>query len=148
MKYSILTSAIIACALSAPFASAQQATDPTMPAMNMDKQMPKMQENLKSMQQQMEVINKTTDPKERERLMQAHMKAMQENVKAMRGMGGPMMMGEGEQGSMKMADKEDGMAGCKMMKDQKMMGQRMDMMQMMMEQMMQRDQVKGSMPHM
>ena len=30
--------------------------------------------------------------------MQEHMQTMQENMKSMRSMGGPMMMGDGEQG--------------------------------------------------
>ena len=56
MKTSILISAIVACALSAPIVSAQEKSAPAKPAMSMDmdKQMPQMQENMKKMQQQME----------------------------------------------------------------------------------------------
>ena len=137
MKVSMLTSAIVACALSVPNASAQEKSAPAKPAMSidMDKHMSKMQGNMKAMQAQMDRIHKTTDPKERQKLMQAHMTAMQENMKAMRDMGGPMMKGGGEHGGMMM----DGKKGGDMMKRHELMMNRMDMMQMMMEQMMQHD---------
>ena len=141
MKTSILISAIVASALSAPIASAQEKSPPTKPAMSMDmdKHMSRMQGNMKAMQAQMDAIHKTTDPKERQKLMQAHMTAMQENMKAMRGMGGPMMKGGGEHGGMMMGGKKGGMKDAEMMKHHEMMANRMDMMQMMMEQMMQHD---------
>ena len=66
-------------------------------SMDMDKQMPQMQEKMKAMQGKMDKIRKTTDPKERQKLMQDHMQAMQENMKPMHGMGGPMM-GRGQSG--------------------------------------------------
>ena len=148
MKTTILISAIAACALSAPIAFAQEKPTPAKPAMSMDdKQAAPSQENMKLMQQQMEKIGTTTDPKERQKLMQAHMKTMQENMKAMRGMGGPMMMGDKKGGGM-MGGKKGGMKDSDMNKRQEMTEKRMDMMQMMMEQMMQRDQAKDSMPHM
>ena len=148
MKTTILISAIAACALSAPIAFAQEKPTPAKPAMNMDdKQAAPSQENMKLMQQQMEKIGTTTDPKERQKLMQAHMKTMQENMKAMRGMGGPMMMDDKKGGGM-MGGKKGGMKDSDMNKRQEMTEKRMDMMQMMMEQMMQRDQAKDSMPHM
>src|SRR3990172_5669842 len=112
MKTSILVAAFIAGALSAPIVSAQKESTPARPAMSMDmnKQMPRMQENMKTMQQQMETLRATTDPQERRKLMQEHMQAMQENMKTMRGMDGPMMMASGQLGGMatggkkKMAD--------------------------------------------
>ena len=118
MKTSILISAIVACALSAPIVSAQEKSAPAKPAMSMDmdKQMSQMQQNMKKMQQQMEKLRATTDPKERQKLMQEHMQTMQENMKAMRGMGGPMMMG-GKKGDMAEGD---------MMKRHEMMEKRMD----------------------
>ena len=118
MKTSILISAIVACALSAPIASAQDKNAPAKPemSMDMDKHMSQMQEQMKTMQAKMDTIRNTTDPKERKRLMQEHMQAMQENMKAMHGMGGPMMKGGGEHGGMKDGD---------MMKRHEMMGQRM-----------------------
>lgn len=100
MKSPILIAAIVAFALSAPFASAREGTAPLKPAMGMDmeKPMSEMRENMKKMQQQMEKLMATTDPQERERLMHEHMQTMQERQKmmhahmhAMHGMGGPMM---------------------------------------------------------
>jgi len=148
MKTSMMISAIVACALAAPIASAQDKHAHDKPAESVDKerQTDQMQEKMKAMQAQMDRIHKATDPKERQKLMQEHMQAMQANMKAMRGMGGPMMKGGGEHGAMKMDAKKDGMKGGEMMKHHAMMEKRMDMMQMMMEQMMQRDQVMQSSP--
>ena len=148
MKNAIMISAIAACALAAPIASAQDKAASAKPAMNMDmdKHMSRMQEKMKAMQAQMDRIHKTTDPKERQKLMQEHMQAMQENMKAMKGMGGPMMKGGGEHAGMMMDGKKGGMKDGDMMKRHAMMEKRMDMMQMMMEQMMQRDQMMQSMP--
>lgn len=103
MKSSILITALIACALSAPIVSAQEKTAPAKPAMSMDmdKQMPQMQENMKKMQQQMEKIQATSDPAERQKLMQEHMQTMQENMMTMRGMGGMMMHGAAGSDAMK-----------------------------------------------
>ena len=150
MKTSILVAAILAGTLSAPIVSAQEPSQsaPAKPAMgmDMDKQMPQMQERMKKMQQQMEKVRGTTDPAERKKLMQEHMQTMQENMKMIRSMGGPMMKGAKEHAGMKMGDKKGGMMDADMMKHHSMMEQRMDMMQMMMEQMMQHDQVMESMP--
>ena len=152
MKTPILISAIVACALSAPFALAQDkhAHDKSnaKPAagMDMDKHMGEMQEKMKAMQAQMETIRTVKDPAVRQRLMQEHMQAMQENMKTMRGMGGPMMKGGGDHAGMKMDGKKGGMKDGDMMKHHAMMEKRMDMMQMMMEQMMQRDQMMQPMP--
>lgn len=146
MKTSILISAIVACALSAPIVSAMERHAPAGPAMNMDmdKQMPQMQESMKKLQAQMDRIHRTKDAKERQRLLQQHMQAMQENMQMMRGMGGPTMgTMDGKPGAM-----VPGMTDGDTMKRQEMTEKRMDMMQMMMEQMMQRDQAKESMPHM
>jgi hypothetical protein len=154
MKTSILISAIVACALSAPIVSAQERPAPARPAMNMDMDMSRLQEKMKAMQAQMDRIHRTTDAKERQRLMQEHMQAMQENMKAMRGMGGPTMGMMGGKPGAKGPGMMDGgqmapsMTEGDMNKRQDMLEQRTDMMQMMMEQMMQRDQVKESMPHM
>ncbi|MGA8276643.1 MAG: hypothetical protein WB784_00375 [Rhodanobacteraceae bacterium] len=155
MKSSILFAAMVACVLSAPIASAQEAPAPAKPTTNveMDQQMSLMHENMKEMQQQMKTIRATTDPKERQKLMHEHMQTMQETMKTMRGMGCPMMgcgqkggmgMGPGQKGGMGMGGR--GMAGGDMMKRREMMEQRMDMMQMMMEQMMQHEQMMESMP--
>jgi hypothetical protein len=150
----MLISAIVACALSAPIASAEDSPMPVKPEMDMGAHthvknpMSQMQESMKAMQAQMDRIHKTTDGKERQKLMQEHMQAMQNNMKAMRDMGGPMMMGDGDCGGMMMGGKKGGMADGDMMKRVEMTEERMDMMQMMMEQMMQRDQAMESMPDM
>jgi hypothetical protein len=147
MKTSILVAAILAGALAAPIASAQDkhVHDKAAMSMGMDNQMSQMQENMKTMQQQMEKIRATTDPTERQKLMQEHMQTMQENMKAMRGMGSPMMMGSGEHGGMKKAGHKH-MAEGDMMQHHAMMEKRMDMMQMMMEQMMQHEQAAEPVP--
>ena len=118
----------------------QEPSAPAKPAMNMDtdKESAKTQANMEKMQQQMDKIATTTDPKDRQKLMQEHMQTMQENMKTMRGMGGPKM-----KGGMMMGDKGS-MSNSDMQKRQDMSDTRMDMMQKMMEQMMQRD--KASKP--
>ena len=65
MKTSILVAAIIAGALSAPIASAQDKHVHPKPAagMDMDKHMGEMQQKMKAMQVQMDTIRKTTDPR-------------------------------------------------------------------------------------
>lgn len=149
MKTSILIAAITACALSVPFASAQDKVAPDKPAMDMNmdmgQRMSQMQQNMTAMQAQMARIRATTDPTERRKLMQAHMQAMQENMTAMSGMGGPMKMGGGQPGGMAMGDSKP-MAGGDMMQRHQMMENRMNMMQMMMEQMLQHQQALESMP--
>lgn len=45
--------------------------------------MPKLQADMVMLQQQMDKIFATTDPKERQKLLQEHMQTMQENMKAM-----------------------------------------------------------------
>jgi len=106
----------------------------------MDRQMSQMQENMKTMQPQMEKLRATTEPAERQKLMQEHMRTMQ----AMRDMGGPMMTVRGEHGGMMMGCKrgarKGGMAAGDMMQHHEMMEKRMDMTQMMMEPVGQHDQ--------
>ena len=147
MKTSILVAAIIAGALSAPIASAQDKHVHPKPAasMDMDKHMSQMQEKMKAMQEQMEKLQATSDPQERQKLMQEHMQAMQDSMKAMHSMGGPMMMGNGQPGGMA-KDGHKHKAGGDMTQHHAMMEKRMDMMQMMMEQMMQHDSATASMP--
>ncbi|KWT91628.1 hypothetical protein APY03_3239 [Variovorax sp. WDL1] len=129
---------------------AQEKPAPATPAMSMDmeKQGPQMQANMEKMQQQMEKIGTTTDPKNRQKLMQEHMQTMQETMKMMRGMGSPTMKGGGDPGGMAMGDKKASMQDGDMKKRQEMTDTRMDMMQMMMEQMMKRDEAMKPMPHM
>ncbi len=87
-----------------------------------------MQQGMKRMQDQMDRIRKTSDPKERQKLLDEHFQTMMENMKAMRGMGGAMMMMGGDQKGGPSKGEAAGRAGP--------MEQRMDMMQMMMEHMM------------
>ena len=147
MKTSILVAAVMAFALSAPVASAQDKSAPARPAMSMDmdKHMAQMQEKMKAMQRQMEKMQATTDPQERQKLMQEHMRAMQENMKALRGMGDPMMMTGGKPSAIA-KDAHKHKAGGDMMQHHAIMEKRMDIMQMMMEQMMQHDHAAASMP--
>src|ERR1035437_6070698 len=148
MKISMLVATLVTCALSAPNVSAQEKLAPTKPAisMAMDKKIPQMQENMKKMQQQMEKVQATSEPTERQKLMQEHMQTMWEHMKAMRGLGGPMMIGSGQDSAMMMGGKKGGMIPSDMMKRDEMMEKRMDMMQMMMEQMIQHDHAVESMP--
>ena len=147
MRIPTLVAAIVACALAAPFVSAQERAAPVGPAMSMDmdKQMSRMQENMGQMQQQMERLQATTDPVERRKLMQEHMQTMQENMKSMGDMGGPTMKGDGGQGRMAMGGPKRMTAG-DIGQRQEMMETRMDMMQMMMAQMMQHDRMMESAP--
>jgi hypothetical protein len=147
MKISILATAVLFSSLAAPIVSAQEDPMPTNPTMtkpmDMDRQMPQFQENIKKMQLQMEKIHATTDQKERQTLMQEHMSSMQENMKMMRGMGGPMMgssmMDGGKHHGMAMGNNNSAMTKADIMQRHEMMVSRMDVMQMMMEQMMQHE---------
>ena len=107
MKTSTLAAAI-ACTLFLTNVSAQDKPASGMPpmGMSMDKQGPMpMQANMEKMQQQMDKIGATTDPKERQRLMREHMQTMQENMKAMRGMA-PAKQKSAERSPATMADKK------------------------------------------
>jgi hypothetical protein len=136
MKTSTLIAAIVACALSAPIVSAQETSAPAKSAMSMDmdKQTPQMQENMKKMQMQMEKIRKTTDSKERRKLLREHMQNMQKGMNMMQSVGGPMMM--------RMLGDNPGTSDPK--QQEEMLAWRMDMMQMMMEQMIQHVQMTES----
>lgn len=63
-----------------------------------DKQMAQALENMKTMQAQMERLQATKDPQERQKLLQEHWDAMQATMGSMRGMWGPGMMGGGAYG--------------------------------------------------
>jgi hypothetical protein len=147
MRSSMLYAAIAACALVAPFVSAQEKAAPVGSAMavDMDQQMSRMQDNMTRMQQQMEELRATTDPVKRQKLMQEHMQTMQESMKAMGGTSGPMMKGDGRGGGMAMGGPYN-MAAGDIDQRQQLMERRMDMMQMMMAQMMQHDQMMQPVP--
>ena len=85
---------------------------------------PRMQDNMKKMQDLMEKIHASKDGAERRQLLEQHSKSMQEQMEMMRGMGrgaSPM-----DEGMMK-----------QMMTNHQAMQGRMDMMEMMMGQMLQ-----------
>jgi hypothetical protein len=88
--------------------------------------MERMHTHMQKMMHQMEKIHATKDTEKRERLMDEHMRTMQEGMGMMRGMGGPMTMGDKMKGAGQDMDMSQRMG---------MMEQRMEMMQMMMEQM-------------
>ena len=99
----------------------------------------KMQANTKLMQNQLEQMAKSKDPKQRQKLMQEYMQTTRENMMAGRGMMGDMMgcpmMEDGMMGGgMGMMGGKGGMAGqdnmMMMEKRMDMMEKRMDMMQM------------------
>ena len=96
MRKPLVIAIFSALVAGAPYVAAQTPSKPegkfAASAMDMDKQMAQMQENIKRMQQQMDRIHQAKDPKERHELMDEHSKTMQENMQMMRGMGGPMMM--------------------------------------------------------
>jgi hypothetical protein len=115
-----------------------QATSPTP--------VPRMQDNMKKMQDLMTKIHASKDPAERRQLLQQHGKAMQEQMGMMRGMaggqgemqsGGMMMMGGAHAPGTTQGDTPKGEAMPHMMMDHQAMRARMDMMQMMMDQMLQ-----------
>ncbi len=71
----------------APTAKAEGAAPPSMPM---------MQEHMLQMQQQMEKIQNSKDPAEKDKLMQEHMQAMLAHMKMMQGMmSSGMMMDDG-----------------------------------------------------
>jgi hypothetical protein len=133
MKYWLITF-LTALTLAAPIAQGQNVS-PGPDA----KQMTQMQERMKKMQEQMDRIHQAKDAKERQKLMQEHMQTMQEQKKDMRAMGGGMMMGMmGERGR-----GTPGSSGQDPAAREKMMQDRMDMMQMMMEHMMDQMQMQA-----
>lgn len=96
----------------------------------------KMQANTKRMQNQLEQMAKSKDPKQRQKLMQEHMQTMQENMMAGKSMMGGMMdcpmMKEGMGGGMGMGMMgQGGMGPEAMMERMQKMEKRMDMMEQM-----------------
>lgn len=166
MHTRLMITAMMAAALSVPLAFAEtpaktdKAATPAASDAEMDKYYAAMQERYKKMQDQMARLNKTTDPKERQKILEEHWKTMHEGMDTMMGrggmgygmMGGKGMMGPGG-GGMGMgpggrmgAGPGPGMGPMTPeMIDlrQRRMEQRMDMMQMMMDQLIQRQGVSG-----
>lgn len=76
---------------------ATQSTSKTQPpgAAEFDKNLAQLQEQMKTMQAQMDQIRKTQDPQERQKLLEQHRATMQSAMTIMHGMWGPGMMGHG-----------------------------------------------------
>lgn len=91
-------------------------------------------DRMQEMHKTMERIQRSKDPAERERLMREHMHQMQEMMADMHNMMGIGMMMQGGSGGMMGKDGKG--KEMTMEERQRMLGQRMDMMQGMMEQMM------------
>jgi hypothetical protein len=118
----------------------------TKPAVD-DVLMKQMLERMKTMQEQMDKIQKTSNPGERQKLLLEHMQTMREQMQDMRGMGGGTMMGMGGgmmgggmmgSGTLRGDTKRGGSPD----KRTEMMERRLDMMQLMMEQMIQQEQAQ------
>ena len=76
---------------------APHSTSKTQPpgAVEFDKNLAQLQEQMKTMQAQMDQIRKTQDPQERQKLLEQHWATMQSAMTIMHGMWGPRMMGHG-----------------------------------------------------
>jgi hypothetical protein len=159
MKLSILTAAMVAVALTSPLALAQlpkaadkpAKTQPAVPSpAEFDKQVAQWREHMAQMQAQMNKIQQTQDPQERQRLLQDHWTAMQAAMGTMHDMWGPagagcctggmgmgpgMMMGP-MMGWGHMRGYYSGMTQEQIRQRQYMMDQYMPMQQMMMDHMM------------
>ncbi|WP_087660866.1 hypothetical protein, partial [Caballeronia terrestris] len=74
-----------------------QSSSKTRPpgAAEFDKNLAQLQEQMKTMQAQMDQIRKTQDPQERQKLLEQHWATMQSAMTIMHGMWGPGMMGHG-----------------------------------------------------
>lgn len=142
----VLTSSVIGTSLRAdeahhPDTGPQSATPGAMTQGQGMMDLDRMQERMKSMQQLMERIHKTDDPAARWKLMHEHMQEMQQTMSDMRGMMmGPGMMQGGPGGKMGPGMMGGGAMmgngqGTPMEDRQKLMEQRLDLMQQMMEQM-------------
>lgn len=99
MKYSKLAVLLIAASLTPLWALAAeqpqetQTQQQTPNVAEFDKQMVQAQETFKKMQAQMEAIQKTQDPQQRQKLLEEHWNTMQRGMGMMNGMWGPGMMG-------------------------------------------------------
>jgi len=77
--------------------SAPQSSSKSQPpaAAEFDKNLAQVQEQMKTMQAQMDQIRKTQDPQERQKLLEQHWATMQSAMTIMHGMWGPGIMGHG-----------------------------------------------------
>lgn len=152
----ILSSALwaVSPASAQPAGAADKGTKPQQQAPNVtdfDRQAALIQENIKTMQEQMEKIRQTQDPQERQKLLQEHWATMQSGMGMMQGMWGPGMMGccgggpasggwhmggPGMMGWRGMGGYYSGLTPEQMKQRQYMMDQYLGMQQQMMNQMM------------
>jgi hypothetical protein len=93
----VVASAVLAMPVIAqqtgPADKGAQATQNAPNPAEFDKRMAQIQENMKTMQEQMSRIQQTQDPQERQRLLQEHWTTMHASMGMMSGMWGPGMMG-------------------------------------------------------
>jgi len=77
--------------------SAPQSSSKSQPpaAAEFDKNLAQVQEQMETMQAQMDQIRKTQDPQERQKLLEQHWATMQSAMTIMHGMWGPGIMGHG-----------------------------------------------------
>lgn len=156
MKRSMLTAALIAAALVSsqpvlaqspkPADKASQAQPATPNPAEFDKRLQQAQEHMKQMQAQMEKIQQTQDPQERQRLLQEHWTSMQGAMRTMHGLWGPAGEGccAGEPGAgpgrmmgwRHMRGYYSGLTQEQLRQRQYMMDQYMPMQQMLMDHMM------------
>ena len=124
----------LTCAVQLPNAAAQ-------PAAEVGQMQERMQARMQEMQALMERIRNTSDPAERQRLMDEHMRAMHDGMAMM----GRMMDGQGGQARGAECPRNDSECRMRQMQgEQRMMGERMGVMQMMMQQMMDQMMMRGS----
>ena len=143
MKKVLLLAATLAlCSLPLVQVQADSQDDSEYSQQQWDRHVDEWQERMNTMHRQMQEIDGTTDPEQRQKLLEQHWKLMDEQMLSMRMMGGGMMgsmHGRGHHGRGRhMMDPDE--------RDQYMYD-RMDMMHMMMEQMMQHQQmmIRGGM---
>jgi hypothetical protein len=152
MKKITLIAVLIAAAFSAtptiadnksvPLDKGVQTQQNTPNVVEFDKQMQKAQENMKLMQDQMDKINKTQNPEERQKLLQEHWATMHNGMGMMHGMWGSGMMGGNMMSGHMMGWKGMGSYYSKLTPEQMrqrqyMMDRYMGMQQQMMDHMMQ-----------
>lgn len=90
-----LTSPFLQAASKDTGAPQSSSKTPPAPAAEFDRNLGQLQEQMKTMQAQMDQIRKTQDPQERQKLLEQHWATMQNAMTIMHGMWGPGMMGRG-----------------------------------------------------
>ena len=90
-----LTSPVLQAASKDTTAPQSRSKTPPAGAAEFDRNLAQLQEQMKTMQAQMDQIRKTQDPQERQKLLEQHWATMQSAMTIMHGMWGPRMMGHG-----------------------------------------------------